>query len=222
MKLLKRTFLIMSILIILGQPSYATDEIGNSQKTEVNTESNRQNVIQNILNLANVLVITADFGFVVGIYFKDKKDKKKDEKSSYKMYWYKKFILENYLVLIENFFNECEKNIKEITENIAGNMTKEEIQKYKVEQFMTFTQSQSAIKQKLTSILSILDEDMSQKVRNIFIKLQEDYTVLLDKMIMSDETNCISRLQECTELLAIRKREILSELYTYGENILEA
>ena len=50
--------------------------------------------------------------------------------------------------------------------------------------------------------------------------MQEEFTELLDKMIMSDESNSTQRLQECNEVLQERKKEILKELYTYGENII--
>lgn len=47
------------------------------------------------------------------------------------MYWYKKFILENYLTLIEKFFNECETSIKMINDDKKSNMTLEDIAEYK-------------------------------------------------------------------------------------------
>lgn len=72
---------------------------------------------------------------------------------------------------------------------------------------MEFTKNQSIIKQKLTNILSILDEGISNNIRNIFIKLQEEFTELLDKMIMSDESNSTQRLQECNEVLQERKKK---------------
>ena len=52
-------------------------------------------------------------------------------------------------------------------------------------------------------------KEHSYSIRNIFIKLQEEFTELLDKMIMSDESNSMQRLQECNEVLQERKKEIL-------------
>lgn len=215
MKKYKSVFIIFIIVfIVLVQPVLAINE-------EEIQQSSANSFWDSFFDFLNILIIAANFGFVVWIYFKDKKEKKEYDKNSYKMYWYKKFILENYLTLIESFFNECEINIKLISDDKKSNMTLKDISEYKKDKFMEFTQNQSIIKQKLTNILSILDEDISNNIRNIFIKLQEEFTELLDKMIMSDENNSTQRLQECIEVLQGRKKEILKELYTYGENIIK-
>ena len=211
----KSVFVIFIIVfIIIVQPVYAVTENAIIQ------QSNSNVFWDGFFDLLNILIIAGNFAFVVWIYFKDKREKKEYDKNSYKMYWYKKFILENYLTLIEKFFNECETSIKMINDDKKSNMTLEDIAEYKKDKFMEFTKNQSIIKQKLTNILSILDEGISNNIRNIFIKLQEEFTELLDKMIMSDESNSTQRLQECNEVLQERKREILKELYTYGENII--
>lgn len=211
----KSVFVIFIIVfIIIVQPVYAVTENAIIQQSNSNVFWN------GFFDLLNILIIAGNFAFVVWIYFKDKREKKEYDKKSYKMYWYKKFILENYLTLIEKFFNECETSIKMINDDKKSNMTLEDIAEYKKDKFMEFTKNQSIIKQKLTNILSILDEGISNNIRNIFIKLQEEFTELLDKMIMSDESNSTQRLQECNEVLQERKKEILKKLYTYGENII--
>lgn len=86
---------------------------------------------------------------------------------------------------------------------------------------MKFTKEQSIIKQEITSIVTILSEDMSENIRNIFIGLQEEFTNSLDKLIMSDSSNYMQNLQECINMLSDKKREILNQLYTYGENIIK-
>lgn len=216
MKKYRNVFVILIIFfIVFVQPVFAINE------NVVIQQSSENSFWDSFFDFLNILIIAANFGFVVWIYFKDKKEKKEYDKNSYKMYWYKKFILENYLTLIENFFNECEINIKLISDDKKSNMTLKDISEYKKDKFMEFTQSQSIIKQKLTNILSILDEGISNNIRNIFIMLQEEFTDLLEKMIMSDEDNSSQRLQECIEVLQGRKKEILKELYTYGENIVK-
>lgn len=212
----KYRYILILIVILLNilQPVYATND-------SIIQQDLRNNLIDKIFDFLNIVIIAANFLFVVWIYFKDKQEKKEYDKNSYKMYWYKKFILENYLDLIECFFNECEENIKNIKEEKSSCMTLDELQSYKMNKFMSFNKNQSIIKQKLTSILSILDENISENIRNVFIKLQEEFTEFLEKIIMSDDTNYIQRLQDCMNVLSTRKKEILSELYKYGEKIIK-
>ena len=212
MKKIKFIIPILLFIMVLGQPCYAIDEQTIS--------TNKTELIDVIINAINIVVVFLNFVFVIWIYFKDKNDKKEYDKSSYKMYWYKKFILENYLKEIEEFFNNCEKNIRKIEQDKRNDMTLDEIKEYKKEQFKIFTENQSIIKQKVTNILSILNEEISGNIRETFIILQEDFTEVLDKMIMCEKEKTSQALQECLEILQQRKIEILKELYTYGEKII--
>ncbi len=212
---IKRSIIILLIVIALLMPSaYANNET-------IYIETNKSNTFDKILDAVNVLTVTMNFAFVIWMYFRDKKEKIVYDKNSYKMYWYKTFILENYLGKIESFFNECEEEIKKIQSSMSNTQTLDQIKEYKKNQFMKFTKEQSIIKQEITSIVTILSEDMSENIRNIFIGLQEEFTNSLDKLIMSDSSNYMQNLQECINMLSDKKREILNQLYTYGENIIK-
>lgn len=122
---IKRSIIILLIVIALLMPSaYANNET-------IYIETNKSNTFDKILDAVNVLTVTMNFAFVIWMYFRDKKEKIVYDKNSYKMYWYKTFILENYLGKIESFFNECEEEIKKIQSSMSNTQTLDQIKEYK-------------------------------------------------------------------------------------------
>lgn len=216
-KIIKICFLLLSIFIVFYNISYATT---NEQGVE-NVLSTKDN-IDNICNVLNLIIITIDFVFVIGMYLKDKNDDKKYQKNTYKMYWYKKFILENYLNEIETFFNKCENKVIELSEIDKSGISVQDLHNNVLkEYFLKFNKNQAIIKQKITSILGILDEKISTKITESFIDFQEEYTQLSENVALSDNDNVNIRVQEAIDVIIKRKKEIVSELYLYGEDIIK-
>lgn len=176
---------------------------------------------QNAFNLIDTIecfVMTINLVFIIIVYYSDKHQKLIDEKSNYKMYWYKTFILDDNIKFIREFFDMQNSQIDKLI-NDKLNKRYSDLTELREVHFSDWTTLHNEYKMKICEIIEITEPEKSKKIRNIFIKLQDQYSNDMNSIILStDDHNAKIIVDKIKDYSLKYKKEMLEILYDYKWN----
>lgn len=203
---LKKKVLIVSVIILfmLMRQTYATNEIGN--KIVIDTTS-WTDVLVMIISFINLI-------FIVGFYINDQKNRKRDKKIDYKFFWYKDYVLNDAIKIIEEHIENCRRIINDCKQYKSSSPTVEEYSKYLTETTIwKFNESNNNTKKRLSELLKTIDGDISNEIIEEFRNIQDIFTEKVQN-ISGDIDNLYAEIAE-------KKPKLMNTLYKYGLNIIK-
>lgn len=203
---MKKKILILSIIILficMGQVN-ATNEIGD--KIIIDTTS-WTDVLVMIISFVNLL-------FIIGFYFNDQKNRKKDQKIDYKFFWYKDYVLKDAIRIIEEHIENCKNIIDDCKEYKLSSPTIDEYSTYLTETTIRkFNESNNNTKNRISELLKTIDGDISNDIIEEFRNIQDIFT----EKVQNLNENIDSLYGEIAE----KKPKLMNTLYKYGLDIIK-
>ncbi|MCI8485984.1 MAG: hypothetical protein HFJ20_02590 [Clostridia bacterium] len=192
--------LITIILLSISGQVFAEDNIENKIVIETTSWTD---VIVVAISLVNLL-------FVIGFYFNDKRNDKKQKKSEYTFFWYKDYVIKEAVNIIENHINKCTYLVDECIEYNKEKPTKDEYTKYIKQLMEKFNYSNNTAKDNISKLLKVINSEMSSEMLNEFRNIQDIFT----KSISVIDPN----LAELISKIQLEKIALMNKLYQFGLN----
>lgn len=220
-KVLFFSFVICVVLCLVFYASiniYANEIIESSVIT-VNVVDNWYDILINILNL---IVVVFNFIFVIHVFKIQKKDDENKEKRNYEMHWYKKFIIDDNIILLDSFFDELEILINNSCQEVEKRNNGEiqmDVLLFKREAFQNWTVIHNKCKSKFCEKIDVVMPLFGKELRSIFRELQDFVTANLSEVILCENNETVNSkktdsINKCYDI----KKILIKKLYEKGKN----
>lgn len=205
--------LFISILFIVLNISYANEDVIN-----VNVIND---LFDNIIQIANIIMVVLNFAFVIFVFYKEKKDNKKDKIKKYDEYWYNKFIIDSNIMLLDNFFKELKDLISKVYSNIQNrnnNTVEINVLNYAEETFGEWTKIHNECKSKFCEKIDVVMPEFGSELRKDFSKLQDYITNKINEIILcQNNEDIISIATDVSDKLNEFKKDFIKKVYLKGK-----
>lgn len=194
------------ILIITG---IVCCSIFNNQSIEY---LQRYSTIGNISQVTAMIISGINLFAILYFFYFDKRDKIEDNKILSKAHWFNDFIYEKNMVILEEFFIELKEIVAEANSISKDIATKEFNSLIKIK-FDSISEKILNILETFVSLIEVMDEELSENLNDIIMKLQDELTVELEKCACTDTCDI------CKEIILKYRKEIIKILYNYNISI---
>lgn len=214
MKKQKILFIITLIIICICTFSYACEK-------NICVSTNKDG-FEVVLEIANFIMIIVNFIFVVYVFKTEQRKNTEGEIMQYNQYWYKKFVIDDNMSLLDSFFGDLELLIDDIIMKIKENnelgKEKTKIRTYSQEVFGKLTNMHTKCKAKYCEKIDVVMSDLSKDSRNEFLKLQDYLTGSINKVLLTTDNKELDLIEtELRSKIVDFKKEFIKKLYLSGK-----
>lgn len=167
-------------------------------------------IIQAICAVINLIVVILFF-IISDI------SRKNEMKNNNKQYWFKKYIVSEFLPIFDNFFNELTKTVKDISEKqYASEVEKEE----KLEEILvSFSNNLRTIIQTAYPKINVISPSLADEIKQKLQKIEDEYSEHIEFIIYLPEQRKNDNVLCLEKLISSTQTNIFELLYKYGEKI---
>lgn len=205
--------LFICVLFSMISFSYANEDVINVNVID--------DLFDNIIEIANIIMVVLNFLFVIFVFYKDKNDSKKDEVKKYDEYWYNKFIIDNNIQILDKFFGELKQIMLNVYCDIEDrNDSKKsfDVLDYAQEVFERWTKLHNECKSEFCEKIDVVMPEFGSELRNDFSVLQDYVTDRINELILCQDNEEIKRIEtEVNDKLNELKKLFIKKLYIKGK-----
>lgn len=172
------------VCIVIYRLNNFASSLCESRNQSINIQENLESIIKDIATL--LTCITASVSLLISSLVRREtiQNRKKERELEINQRWYNELIINRHLNKSLSFFDNCVNTVDKLKEL---NMKKENITvadyeaKCKSEVVFPFTEEYTSIQYGLVSDLQIIDIDISENIKELFEKFQDDFLNEIDR-----------------------------------------
>ncbi len=168
-------------------------------------------LLESISDIAVVVISLINLGFVIGFYFKDKANEKREKIKKYKYDWFKMIDVRKRV----DSLNILNSTIKQKADELH-NSTEDSLEKRKTMMGEYLNNINTVIfseKNSYTYLLRCIDENENREITRLYNNYQEEYMSILLKAEAKEEYD-VSKLTDISS-------EISKRFYEFGINLIK-
>lgn len=167
-------------------------------------------IIQAVCSIINLIVVI--IFFIVSDMFR-----KKEIKNSNKQYWFKKYIVSEFLPVFDNFFNK----INETVRIVKNEQYKDDDEKEnKLEELLNvFSNDLKIIIQNFYPKIAVISPELAKKIEKELQRIEDEYSKTMELIIFLHNTSKLENASKLEEEISKGQTQIFQLFYKYGEEI---